>query len=388
MSDERKIKVSCGEVTLQLTLTSKLLAKPFEDAVLKPFLKAYSKRTGEAADVRRVARVEVDEEMLGDHGIAASVVLLARETVSAEIFLRPVEVEEAMRASELICDPFAAPPQDIMRGGASAGGRTVHAPAPRDISQDKVEFDEDNMTPVERLKKERREAREARERLEASAADNAVLHDVSDSALALGARVRVEGLTSAAGSGMNGKEGVLVEWKADKERWEVRLDGADGTVNVKAANLVVTAPAAPVAPPTVADADTAAASTAALAALAGVEREALALKVKISTLEPVVDSAISKAEDATMSGAKRQVTDVVASVGRLVAALDEIGLGDVTNDKVRADARGRRKQTSAILEGALLPAAHALQRKLHEAALPAAPPISTKPTAEIDSDED
>lgn len=77
--DARKIKVTCGDVTLQLTLSTKLLAKPFEEAVLRPFLKAYAKKTGEPADLARVARVEVDEEMLGDHGIAASVVLLARE---------------------------------------------------------------------------------------------------------------------------------------------------------------------------------------------------------------------------------------------------------------------------------------------------------------------
>ena len=61
-------------------------------------LKAYAKRTGEPADVSRVARVEIDEEMLGDHSIAASVVLLARETVSAEIFLRPIEVQAALPA--------------------------------------------------------------------------------------------------------------------------------------------------------------------------------------------------------------------------------------------------------------------------------------------------
>ena len=33
--------VTCGAVTLKLTLTSKLKKKPFSEAVLVPFLKAY-----------------------------------------------------------------------------------------------------------------------------------------------------------------------------------------------------------------------------------------------------------------------------------------------------------------------------------------------------------
>jgi hypothetical protein len=42
----RACKVSCGDVTLKITLTPKLLKKPFEEAVLAPFLKAYSKKVG------------------------------------------------------------------------------------------------------------------------------------------------------------------------------------------------------------------------------------------------------------------------------------------------------------------------------------------------------
>ena len=39
MSDERKVRVTLGEVELKLTLTSKFLKKPFDDAVIVPFLK-------------------------------------------------------------------------------------------------------------------------------------------------------------------------------------------------------------------------------------------------------------------------------------------------------------------------------------------------------------
>ena len=72
-------------------------------------------------------------------------------------------MQEQLRAGELSADPFA-PLQMPSSGGSTAAGRTVHAPAPRDLAQDKVDFDEDNLTPVERLV-ECREAREARERL-------------------------------------------------------------------------------------------------------------------------------------------------------------------------------------------------------------------------------
>ena len=399
---ERKIKVSCGEVTLQLTLTSKLLAKSFEEAVLKPFLKAYSKRTDEDADVNRVARVEVDEEMLGDHSIPASVVLLARETVSAEVFLRPLEVEQAMRANELISDPFAVPPAEVMRGGASAGGRTVHAPAPRDISQDKVEFDEDNLTPVEKLKKERREAREARERLEKAAAASAVLQDVSD-ALVPGMHVRVEGLTSAAGSQMNGRAGVTVSWKADKERWEIRLDGEEGTMNVKPVNLVqVAAAAPPAAPATPAASPAANGGAAALAVLERAEASIAQLDLALRELSRGIGdlSTADGAADADGSfraAARQLLSGHAAAINKLMAGLDELALGEVSDAAVCATARARKKAAAVTLEASLLPLCRTLRGQLDatpkvaEAAAAPLPEVTappSAPSAEVDSDED
>ena len=38
------MRVECNGVMLKLTLSQKLLRKPFKDAVLTPFLKAYSKK--------------------------------------------------------------------------------------------------------------------------------------------------------------------------------------------------------------------------------------------------------------------------------------------------------------------------------------------------------
>lgn len=413
---ERKIKVTCDDVTLQLTLSTKLLAKPFEEAVLKPFLKAYSKKAGEPADLDRVARVEVDENMLGDHRIPASVVLLANETVEAEVFLRPLEVQEQLRAGELSADPFA-PLQMPSSGGSTAAGRTVHAPAPRDLAQDKVDFDEDNLTPVERLKKERREAREARERLEAAAAASAVLHDVSDdatpavdaaaaaaansscppaaggdgssgSALAPGMRVRVEGLTSAAGSQMNGKEGEVVAWRGERDRWEIRLDGnGEATVNVKPANLVpaaatpatVVTPAAPVSD----------GGAAALKQLEETGDRIFKLGAALDELEKGVrdvtaDGAVDT-DGSFRAAARQMLSDHMANLNKLMMALDEVSLGEVTDERACHAARGRKKSAAAQLEGSLLPKARALQKLLEP---PPPPPPPPKQSAEIDSDED
>ena len=71
-----------------VTLTAKQLQKPFDQAVIAPFLKAYSKRVGAAATLEDVTCVKVDDVMIGDMTIAASVVLLTGETVDTEIFLR------------------------------------------------------------------------------------------------------------------------------------------------------------------------------------------------------------------------------------------------------------------------------------------------------------
>jgi hypothetical protein len=54
----RACKVSCGDVTLKITLTPNLLKKPFEDAVLAPFLKAYFKKV-------RSCKTPAARELLG-----------------------------------------------------------------------------------------------------------------------------------------------------------------------------------------------------------------------------------------------------------------------------------------------------------------------------------
>lgn len=63
-STDRKVRVECNGVMLKLTLTPQQMEKPFSDAVLKPFLKAYSKKKGlqTEVDVKQVAKVTVDSD--------------------------------------------------------------------------------------------------------------------------------------------------------------------------------------------------------------------------------------------------------------------------------------------------------------------------------------
>jgi len=42
----RVCNVTCDDMTLKITLSPNLLKKPFEESVLGPFLKAYSKKVG------------------------------------------------------------------------------------------------------------------------------------------------------------------------------------------------------------------------------------------------------------------------------------------------------------------------------------------------------
>ena len=62
----KKVTVECNGVKLKLTLTAKQLEKPFSDAVLKPFLAAYSKKQvppiEPALSADSVAQVTVDSE--------------------------------------------------------------------------------------------------------------------------------------------------------------------------------------------------------------------------------------------------------------------------------------------------------------------------------------
>ena len=368
MPNERKIRVTCGAVSLQLTLGAKLLAKPFDEAVIKPFLTAYAKRTGEPAELSRVARVEVDEEMLGDTSIGASVVLLKNETVDAEIFLRPIEVQESLRANEISADPFAPLPAILpcTSGGATASGRTLAAPPPRDMSKDTVDFDEDNLTPIERLKRERRAARERGEAassieiLKQTAAASVVLQEVDATSA---------GTSAAAQAAVNAKP-----------------------TSPQAAVPAMPQPPQPPQPPPPPTppppppplAVAASAANAATDALDEAESAVARLSAELAALTDACEDGAATGE-AQREEASKRAAALLSQVGRVIQALDDVAMGHLA-DSDREDARARKKRAVATLEGTLLPAVQRVQQQL----LPTrdAGGCAAAPSAEIDSDED
>ena len=365
MPEERKIRVTCGAVSLQLTLGAKLLAKPFDEAVIKPFLTAYAKRTGEHAELSRVARVEVDEEMLGDTSIGASVVLLKNETVDAEIFLRPIEVQESLRANEISADPFAPLPEILpsTSGGATASGRTLAAPPPRDMSKDTVDFDEDNLTPIERLKRERRAARERGEAassieiLKQAAAASVVLQEVD---------------TTSAGTSAAAQAAVSAKPTSPQAA-------------VPAMPQPPQAPPPPPPPPPLPPlAVAASAANAATDALDEAESAVARLSAELAALTDACEDGAATGE-AQREEASKRAAALLSQVGRVIQALDDVAMGHLA-DSDREDARARKKRAIATLEGTLLPAVQRVQQQL----LPTrdAGGRAAALSAEIDSDED
>ena len=365
MPEERKIRVTCGAVSLQLTLGAKLLAKPFDEAVIKPFLTAYAKRTGEPAELSRVARVEVDEEMLGDTSIGASVVLLKNETVDAEIFLRPIEVQESLRANEISADPFAPLPEILpsTSGGATASGRTLAAPPPRDMSKDTVDFDEDNLTPIERLKRERRAARERGEAassieiLKQAAAATVVLQEVDATSA---------GTSAAAQAAVSAKP-------------------TSSQAAVPAMPQPPQAPPPPPPPPPLPPlAVAASAANAATDALDEAESAVARLSAELAALTDACEDGAATGE-AQREEASKRAAALLSQVGRVIQALDDVAMGHLA-DSDREDARARKKRAVATLEGTLLPAVQRVQQQL----LPTrdAGGRAAALSAEIDSDED
>ena len=235
----RATRVRCGDVELKLTLTAKQLDRPFDTAVIAPFLKAYSKKVGalEPVSLAQVSVVRVDDEQIGDLSLASSVVLLVSEVVETEIFLKtPAVTQESLAAN-----PFGAVGGGVSGAQAAAGT---------------VDFDGDERSAIEKLKDERRARRKA--------------EGESDSGLAVGDRVTVDGLTSETGRAINGEAGTLVRFVAESGRWEVRLDSqSERTFNLKSENLsqivrfkesfnmkadaATPAPPAPAAPPAAAE---------------------------------------------------------------------------------------------------------------------------------------
>ena len=360
MLAERSTLVKLDAVSLKLTLNDKLLRKPFDQAVLSPFLKAYAKRAGTAVTLDQISCVKVDGVILGDLSIAASIVLLTTEAVDTEIILLHPDLRRA--------PPIPKPSFEYNPFGAVSDGPAARAPPGASLD----DFDEDGRSDVERLKEARRAAREAREAAAAAG-------------LSVGERVVVCGLQSDTGRAMNGLQGMVVGWIAEKQRWEVRLDGAEAhkTINLKPENARPLQPRPPARQGEAEEGEAEAppAAPAALASSASVAPSSEASAAR--ALEAQLEALLSAEGDGAM---RREVAELRASLaqvdeedveaveelgelreratalrGRLAArqaALDEVDLSALEEEAGQA-ARGKRKAACAALE-TLLPEVQAL----------------------------
>jgi len=363
MLAERSTLVKLDAVSLKLTLNDKLLRKPFDQAVLSPFLKAYAKRAGTAVTLDQISCVKVDGVILGDLSIAASIVLLTTEAVDTEIILLHPDLRRDSRAP-----PNPKPSFEYNPFGAVSDGPAARAPPGAPLA----DFDEDGRSDVERLKEARRAAREAREAAAAAAG------------LSVGERVVVCGLQSDTGRAMNGLQGVVVGWIAEKQRWEVRLDGAEAhkTINLKPENARPLQPrpparqdeaeeggaeAPPAAPAAPASSASVAPSSEASAAQLEAQLEALlaaeadeAIRREVAelraSLAQVDEEDVEAAEE--LGELRERATALRGRLAARQAALDEVDLSSLEAE-ARQAARGRRKAACAELE-TLLPEVQAL----------------------------
>ena len=355
MLAERSTLVTLGDVSLKLTLSDKLLRKPFDQAVLSPFLKAYAKRSGNTATLDQISCVKVDGVILGDLSIAASIVLLTTEAVDTEIVLRH---------PDLRAPPPPKPTFEYNPFGAASDGPSARAPPGAALD----DFDEDGRSDVERLKEARRAARQAREA------------SVAPAGLTPGERVVVCGLQSESGRVMNGLQGVVVGWVADKQRWELRLDGAEAhkTINLKPENARPLERRAPPPEPEAPPAAPASSSSAAPSSEAGAGEAGAVLALE-ALLSAEGDDALGQEVAGLRTALSRVDEEDVEAVeeleelgeraaalrGRLAArqaSLDEVDLSAL-QEEARQAARGMRKAACARLE-TLLPDVQALCQEI------------------------
>ena len=325
----RATRVRCGDVELKLTLTAKQLDRPFDTAVIAPFLKAYSKKVGalEPVTLAQVSVVRVDDEQIGDLSLASSVVLLVSEVVETEIFLKtPAVTQESLAAN-----PFGAVGGGVSGAQAAAGT---------------VDFDGDERSAIEKLKDERRARRKA--------------EGEGESGFSVGDRVTVDGLTSETGRAINGEAGALVRFVAESGRWEVRLDSqSERTFNLKSENLSqivrfkesfnMKADAAAPAP---------------FRVLEAAEETVGTLEVELASVRAAFDLIDVEDVEAAdeLDNVARRGTALVATAGRLQGELDELEFGGL-EAAVRDEARAERRAVHARLEQ-LLPEASALQKRV------------------------
>ena len=331
MSGERAIRVKADDIELKLTLSVKLQRKPFRDAVLKPFTNAYNKKKGTEWTVDDLVSVTVDDEFMTDYSLAASIVLLSTETVTAQLMYRVAARREMM----LEADPFSGQqwePPKPPEGASNAG--TVDFIA-----------DEDDRSEIEKLKAERRAKRLEKE---LSAQKEAPPPDVTDGATAAAQPPAATVPQDATPAAPEDNSSLAAASLAS-------LQSSEATVEMLQAQLEH-------------------------------------LTVKVEAIEGPAQPGVRK-EDVEKV-ARKELQDVLKEVNALLVGLDEVSLFCIATEEERLAARARKKHCALLLEDRILPSAKALQRRMdgvkRPAPAPAAPAASRAPvqSAEIDSDED
>lgn len=349
MSSDRAIRVKADDIDLKLTLSAKLQKKSFADAVLAPFTKAYNKKKGTEWTVDDLVSVTVDDELMTDYSLTASIVLLSGETVEAKLMYRVPTRREML----LETDPFAKqtwePPKPA-EGVSNAG--TVDFIA-----------DEDDRSEIEKLKAERRAKRLEKER----EAPPPPPPDISDSG------------TAAA-------------------------DAATAAATATAAGAATSAapPAAAVAPEKTPEETAASMAAASLSKLQSTEATVEMLQAQLEHLTVKAEAIEGKSQpgvrkEDVQKVAKKELQDMLKEINALLVGLDEVSLFSIATEEERLDARARKKHCVMLLEERILPSAKALQRRVEGTSTPAAvaatapppkpaPPPTTGQSAEIDSD--
>ena len=170
---------------LKLTLTPKQLEKKFRDAVLAPYLKAYSKKKGE------------DPVLTPD-----------------DVFSVTIDSDGQTKLKELD-DMYIYSAADTLRGCVGDVDIDVY------LKKDRPPPPKKEPPPPKPKEEEDKPKREEK--------------------LPVGARVEIHGLTSAAGSALNGLHGHIETWHEGNGRYDVKLEQDERVVSCKPANVSLTA---------------------------------------------------------------------------------------------------------------------------------------------------
>jgi hypothetical protein len=187
-----QVRVECDGVMLKLTLTAKQLKKPFKDGVLKPFLKAYSKKKGiePAVDVSRVSQVTVDSD--------------------------------GQRALKSLTDIHIFPSEEVFKG--------LRGDIDVDIflkTDEQLRKEEEQRKAAEELAKAAKEAKNKPPEPPPPPPPPPPQAAPKAERLPTGGRVEISGLTSDEGKNWNGWYGRIKGYNEEKGRYDVEIGGED-----------------------------------------------------------------------------------------------------------------------------------------------------------------